>query len=133
MSHHRATNRRGERSALAGQFPPYAADGALGARRRPNGDAKPGALFASHATLVALSEKLRVAFSRANSNLIPANTWNSAHGRRLETTGRYKLVAPSWPPKRRTRAMVSCAPGAVIDPTIRLGPDAPEAGRRAPA
>ena len=47
-----------------------------------------------------LSEKLRVASSRANSNIIPANACNSIPGRRLETTGRYNLMAPSWPHDR---------------------------------
>jgi hypothetical protein len=44
-----------------------------------------------------LSEKLRVASSRPNSQLIPANVRDGARGRRLETTGRYNLVAPPWP------------------------------------
>ena len=50
-----------------------------------------------------LSGKPLVASSRPNSNLIPANTCNRAHGRRLETTGRYNLVAPSWPHDRSSR------------------------------
>jgi hypothetical protein len=41
--------------------------------------------------------------SRANSQLIPANACNSTIGRRLETTGRYNLVAPSWPHGRSSR------------------------------
>ena len=51
-----------------------------------------------------LSGKPFVPSSRPNSNLIPANTCNSAHGRRLETTGRYNLMAASWPHDRSLRA-----------------------------
>ena len=36
--------------------------------------------------------------------LNPANMRNSAHGRRLETTGRYNLIAPSWLHDRSPRA-----------------------------
>ena len=43
-----------------------------------------------------LSGKRRVASSRANSQLLPANGSNGGHGRRLETTGR-KLVAHRGP------------------------------------
>ena len=51
-----------------------------------------------------LSGKPSVPSSRPNSNLIPANACNSMIGRRLETTGRYNLVAPSWPHDRGSRA-----------------------------
>ena len=51
-----------------------------------------------------LSGKPFVASSRPNLQLIPANRGNSAGGRRLEGTGRYKLVAPSWPHGRGSRA-----------------------------
>jgi len=51
-----------------------------------------------------LSGKPFVPSSRANSQLIPANRETGECGRRLETTGRYNLVAPSWPHDRSSRA-----------------------------
>ena len=51
-----------------------------------------------------LSGMIFAASSRPNSNLIPANACNSTIGSRMETTGRYNLVAPSWPHDRNSRA-----------------------------
>jgi len=45
-----------------------------------------------------------VASSPLDSHLIPANRANGAGGSGLEGTGRYKLVAPSWPHGRSSRA-----------------------------
>lgn len=67
--------------------------------------------------------------SRPNSDLIPANACDSAHGRRLETTARYKLVAPSWPRDRSSRAGCRGGPEADIGPTYGRAPDAPEPDR----
>ena len=51
-----------------------------------------------------LSGKPFVASSRPNSHLIPANRGDGACGRGLERTGGDKLVAPSWPHGRGSRA-----------------------------
>ena len=51
-----------------------------------------------------LSGKPFVPSSPPNSHLNPANRSDRGGGRGLEGTGRYKLVAPSWPHGRASRA-----------------------------
>ena len=67
------------------------------------------------------------------SHLIPANLRDGASGRGLERTGRGQPGGPVVAPRPPFEGMVSYDPVAVIMPTIRSSPDAPEAGRCAPA